>query len=116
MASKRLVVGLLICLGLAACERLKIGDVTSDPERFRNKEISVAGKVTNISIGGLGKGVYQIDDGTGKLYVLSEHNGAPREGAYVGVKGRLLPSFTYLGKDLGTVLRESDRRSVKASD
>jgi hypothetical protein len=116
MAFKKLFAGLLMCLALAACDRLKIGDVTSDPARFKDKEISVAGKVTRFSVGGLGKGLYQIDDGTGTLYVLSEKNGAPREGAYVGVKGRLLPSFTILGKDYATVLRESNRKAVNASD
>ena len=116
MASRKLLVAILVCFALAACERLKIGDVTSDPARFKDKEISVAGKVTHISVGVLGKGVYQIDDGTGKLYVLSEKNGAPREGAYVGVKGRLLPSVTFLGKDYATVLRETDRRAAHASN
>ncbi|HEX5000307.1 MAG TPA: hypothetical protein VFY29_18945 [Terriglobia bacterium] len=116
MASKKLFAAILLCLALSACERMKIGDVTADPGRFKDKEINVAGKVTNFSVGVLGRGLYQIDDGTGKLYVLSEKNGAPREGAYVGVKGRLLPSVTILGKNYATVLRESDRKAVKASD
>jgi hypothetical protein len=116
MASKKLFAGILMCLALAACERTNIGDVTSDPGRFGNKEINVAGKVTHFSIGALGKGIYQIDDGTGTLYVLAEKNGAPREGAYVGVKGHLMPSYTFMGKSYATVLRESDRRSVKSTD
>jgi hypothetical protein len=116
---KVLVTAVTLMLGLltlAGCERQTIAEVTSDPGRYRDKNVNVAGKVTGISVGGLGKGFYQIDDGTGKIYVLSEKYGAPREGAYVGVKGRLLPSVTFLGKDYATVIRESDRRAVKPSE
>ena len=97
---------------MTACERQKISDITSDPGRYQNKEVTVAGKVTNVSVGALGMGFYQIDDGTGKLYVLSEHHGAPVAGASVGVKGTILPTFTFLGKNYATVLKESDRRAA----
>jgi len=106
------VLGLL----LGACDRLKIGDINTDPGRFQNKEVSVAGKVTGLSIGALNTGLYEIDDGTGKLYVLSSSRGAPTKGAYVGVKGTIMPTFTFLGKNYATVLRESDRRAVRASN
>src|SRR5437773_1883720 len=106
------VLGLL----LTACERQKIADITADPGRYSGKEVTVAGKVTSISVGALSMGFYQIDDGTGKLYVLSESRGAPTQGTYVGVKGRVMPTFTFLGKNYATVLRESDRRKAKSSD
>lgn len=106
------VLGLMI----TACDRLKIGEITSDPGRFQGKDVTVAGRVTHLSIGALGTGLYQIDDGTGKLVVLSETRGAPSEGAYVGVKGRVVPTFTFLGKSYATVLRESDRKSVRPTE
>ena len=101
---------------LAGCDRMKIGDINADPGRFQNKEVSVAGKVTGLSVGALNTGLYEIDDGTGKLYVLSSSRGAPSKGATVGVKGTIMPTFTFLGKNYATVLRESDRRSVHASN
>jgi hypothetical protein len=101
---------------LAACDRLKIGDIKADPGRFNNKEVTVAGKVTGLSIGALNTGFYEIDDGTGKLYVLSSSRGAPSKDAYVGVKGTIMPTFTFLGRNYATVLRESDRKAVKAED
>jgi hypothetical protein len=110
------VVACVLTLLLTACERQKIGDITSDPGRFQDKEVSVAGQVTGFSIGALNMGLYQIDDGTGKLYVLSESRGAPTKGAYVGVKGKVMPTFTFLGKNYATVLRETGRKSVKQSD
>ena len=110
---------ILVCvlsLLLTACDRQKIGDINADPGRFQGKEVAVAGRVTGFSVGALGKGFYQIDDGTGKLYVLAEKRGAPSEGATVGVKGTVMPSFTFLGKNYATVLRETDRRAVRSLD
>jgi hypothetical protein len=107
------VVACVLTLLLTACERQKIGDITSDPGRFQGKEVSVAGQVTGFSVGALGMGLYQIDDGTGKLYVLSETRGAPTKGATVGVKGTIMPTFTFLGKNYATVLKETGRKGVR---
>ena len=101
---------------MIACERQKISDITADPGRFNGKDVTVAGKVTSLSVGAIGTGLYQIDDGTGKLIVLSETRGAPAQGTTVGVKGRIIPTFTFMGKSYVTVLRESDRKLVKSSD
>jgi hypothetical protein len=101
----------VIALGLAlvACERVKIGDINADPGRFMNKEVAVVGTVTQ-SIGALGRGVYQVDDGTGRMWVFANSRGVPSKGAKVGVKGHILPTVTFLGINYATVLQESDRR------
>ena len=112
-----LLVAVATCvLLLSACKRTTIAEITEDPGRFEGKEVNVAGRVTSVSLGALGMGFYQIDDGTGKLYVLSEKHGAPTEGANVGVRGTVLPSFTFLGKNYATVLKESDRRAAQLSE
>ena len=100
---------LVMGLALVACERVKIGDINSDPGRFMNKEVAVAGTVTQ-SIGALGKGVYQVDDGTGRLWVVANGRGVPSKGAKVGVKGHIMPTVTFLGVNYATVLQENDRR------
>jgi hypothetical protein len=97
---------------LVACERTRIGDITADPGRFMNREVAVAGHVTQ-SIGFLGRGIYQIDDGSGKLWVLSETRGVPSKGAMVGAKGRVIPTVTFMGINYATVMRESDRRASR---
>jgi hypothetical protein len=102
----------LLTLVITGCERQKIADIKGDPGRFEGKEVSVAGHVTSVSVGALGMGFYEIDDGTGKLYVLSEKRGAPSEGTNVGVKGTVMPTFTFLGRNYALVLRESDRRGL----
>jgi hypothetical protein len=102
---------LVMGFALVACERTKIGDVTADPGRFMNKEVNVAGQVTQ-SIGFMGKGIYQIDDGTGRLWVLANGRGVPSKGAMVGVKGRVTPTVTFMGVNYATVMRETDRKSA----
>jgi RecJ-like exonuclease len=101
---------LVLGLTLVACDRMKISEINADPGRFMNKDVSVAGEVTQ-SIGALGKGIYQIDDGTGRLWVLANGRGVPSKGAKVGVKGRVTPTITFLGINYATVMKESDRRA-----
>jgi hypothetical protein len=105
------------CLGfvLVACEQHKIGDITADPGRFRDKEVAVTGRVVQ-SFGVLGKGIYQIEDSTGNLWVMSEARGVPSKGAFVGVKGRITPTVTFMGRNYATVMRESDRRARNSED
>lgn len=101
---------LLIAFALVGCERTKIGDITADPGRYLKKDVNVAGEVTQ-SIGLLGKGIYQIDDGSGRLWVLANGRGVPSKGAKVGVRGHITPTVTFMGVNYATVLRESDRRA-----
>jgi hypothetical protein len=105
---------LLMSLGLASCQPTKIGDILADPGAFRGKEVSIAGTVTNSmggSIGPISAGAYEVDDGTGKLWVISEKRGAPTRGAHVGVKGHVSQSVTIMGRNFATVVQESDRRA-----
>jgi hypothetical protein len=104
---------LVLGLGLASCERTTISDIVADPGSFTNKQVNVVGEVKQ-SMGALGMGLYQITDGTGDLWVLSESRGVPSKGARVGVKGRVTPTLTFMGKNYATVLRESDRKAEKA--
>ena len=94
---------------LAGCDRSRISEINADPGRYKNKEVAVAGEVTQ-SIGAFGKGIYQLDDGTGRLWVLATVRGVPSKGAKVGVKGRVKPTVTFLGINYATVMEETDRR------
>ena len=71
---------------LSGCEQKTINQILADPSQYANKEVAVAGTVT-WSTSLLGNGVYEIEDGTGKLLVVST-SGVPRKGAQVVVKGR----------------------------
>jgi hypothetical protein len=86
---------------LVGCEHKSINQILADPQRYANDDVGVVGRVVR-SYSVLGHGAYQVDDGTGKLWVVSR-TGVPREGARVGVKGKIRDGFS-LG-DLGSVLK-----------
>ena len=71
------------------------------PARRKSQEVGIVGKVVR-SYSVLGHGAYEVDDGTGTLWVVS-NAGGPREGARVGVKGTIRDLFS-LG-DLGPILK-----------
>src|SRR5262245_59359195 len=71
---------------LTACpSQTNIGKINSDPGRYRGKEVGIVGRVTD-SYGVLGNGAYEIDDGTGRIWVATRR-GIPSRGAEIGTKG-----------------------------
>ena len=103
-----LIAGVLF---LAGCpQQTSIGNITRDPGAYMNKEVAVTGTV-NHSFGLLGNGIYELSDGTGSIWVLSEGYGVPSDGTQVGVTGNVIPTFTFGGKSFATGIRESHRRS-----
>ena len=101
----------LLALALTGCpERIRIGDIQNDPGRYYNKEVTVAGRVVR-SYGALGSGVYEIDDGTGTLWVATEKYGVPSKDTYIGVTGRVIPGVTWNGRNYGNGMHETRRRT-----
>ncbi len=95
---------------LTACpSQTTISKINADPGRYRNKEVGIVGTVTD-SYGVLGQGAYEIDDGTGRLWVVTRR-GVPTKGSRVGAKGRVYTGFNFGGRSFGTVLEETDRRA-----
>jgi uncharacterized protein YdeI (BOF family) len=94
---------------LAGCQggTTSIKTLLDDPGRFDNQTVRVAGNVTH-AVGVLGYGAYQLNDGTGTITVVSKAEGAPREGAKVGVEGQFKSAFT-LGTETAAVIMEAQR-------
>ena len=110
LTSKFLLAVLLAStLFYVACEKTTISKINNDPERYRGKEVGVVGTVTDSYGVPLVGGAYELDDGTGKIWVVSR-NGAPRKGTRVGTKGRVHSGMTFGSHTFGTVIEESDRR------
>lgn len=84
-----------------------IRTLLDDPSRFDRQTVRVFGKVTH-SVGLLGYGGYQVDDGSGTLTVVTSQGGAPRTDAEVGVEGEFRSGFT-LGTETAAVLLERRR-------
>src|SRR5918997_5169863 len=95
---------------LTACpSQTNIAKINADPDRYRGKEVGIAGTVTD-SYGVPGAGAYEIDDGTGKIWVATTRS-VPSRGARVGAKGYVHNGFSFAGRNYGTVMEETDRRS-----
>src|SRR5690349_3674146 len=115
MSSRRAVLGfapwILAAVTLQALPGCKgatpIRKLLDDPSHYEGMTVQIAGEVTR-SVGVLHSGVYQVDDGTGKLFVVSKDGGAPREGAHVGVRGTFKSAFT-IGTETAAVLQETER-------
>jgi hypothetical protein len=102
-----LIVGTLV---LAACPtRTSIEKINRDPGRYAGKDVAIAGHVTT-SFGALGTGVYEVDDGTGRMWVFSERYGVPGNGAKVAVTGHIEQGFSFGGRSFATIMRETERR------
>jgi hypothetical protein len=96
-------------LTTACPSQTTINKINGDPGRYKNKEVVIAGTVTD-SYGVLGNGAYELDDGTGKIWVVTRR-GVPSRGARVGAKGYVHNGGNFGGKSYGTVLEETDRRA-----
>jgi hypothetical protein len=103
-----LAAGLSLALSLASCAPMTIARINRDPSRFRNRIVHVNGTVTT-SAGILGTGGYQIDDGTGRIFVLSR-TGVPASGSRVSVTGSVVNAAVVLGQPLGTAIREQSHK------
>ena len=105
-----LAVLLAVTFFVTACpQRETISKINADPGKYRNKEVAVAGTVRD-SYGLLNFGVYEIDDGTGRLMVITR-SGVPARGSKVGAKGHVYTGASYGGRSFGTVLEEIERRA-----
>ena len=103
-------------LVLVGCEYKTINQIMAEPQRYANRNVGITGNVVR-SFSVLGAGAYQVDDGTGKMWVIAKNN-VPREGARVGVKGKIQDGFNLGGLvklpevvRSGMVMVESDHRA-----
>jgi hypothetical protein len=81
-----------------ACAPVTVNHILADPSRYANRDVRLEGEVVK-SASALGRGAYQLEDGTGTIWVVSRH-GVPRKGAYVSVKGKVKDAF-----DLSSVVQ-----------
>jgi len=96
---------------LAGCPtQTSISEINRDPGRFSGKEVSIHGQVSD-SFGALGNGVFQLDDGTGKIWVYSQNYGVPGNGSKISVTGKIEQGFAFGGRNFGVILRQTHNRS-----
>ena len=99
------------------CAHMTVNKLMAQPARYHNQEVGLKGHVVK-SVGILGHGVYQLDDGTGTIWVYSKQ-GMPRQGAQVKVWGKVkdvvdLGGILPLPKEVGSGL-VMDQTRIKGS-
>lgn len=101
------VLGLL--LFLTGCPTgAHVADVEHDPNHFRGKDIAIKGNVSE-SFSFMGQGAFQVDDGTGKIWVLSQDYGVPGNGKEVVVVGRVVGGISFGTRTFATALQLTER-------
>jgi hypothetical protein len=97
-----------VMLIAAGCGSVKIARINADPSRYQNRSVRVSGAVTT-SAGFLRTGGYQLQDDTGKIFVVSR-SGVPSSGSHVEVTGKVIPGAEVLGHPMGVVIREEQHK------
>ena len=116
--TKTILAGLLLAVAMfaAACpERKSIADIESNPSKYANKSVAVAGTVEdsygiNIPLTSVRGGVYKISDGTGSIWVVTQSS-VPSKGTQIGVKGKVQNGLSWNGRNYGLGMMEEDRRT-----
>lgn len=100
-------------LAVGCTDRISIAKILNNPDRYINKEVTIAGQVTktyqvNLIISETG--AYQVDDGSGKIWVITKSS-VPSEGTQVGLTGTVSDKTDFLDVTLGVLIQETDRRT-----
>jgi hypothetical protein len=92
-----------LSLSTLACASTTISRILAEPQRYTHRnDVRLDGDVVE-SMSFLGHGAYKLDDGTGTIWVISNH-GVPRRGARVKVHGKIRDVV-----DVSTIMRLPDQ-------
>lgn len=109
-AATALVIAVVALLAAGCATTTSIDRLLADPMAHDGEEVRIEGEVQE-SVGFLQRGVYRVDDGTGRLPVLSRMGGAPRSGTRVVVEGTFRAALTVGEETLAGLVEEE--REVK---
>jgi hypothetical protein len=106
----RYVAAAFLALFTAACASgASVGQLKTNPGRYVDKSVTVRGTVTSSwGIPLVPLKMYQVDDGTGEILVVSDDDRIPSRGARVRVTGKVSEFAVFGGRSIGLHLRERD--------
>ena len=94
-----------------AARGVRIAELKDQPTKYDNKSVSITGTVTSSwGIPLLPYQLYNVDDGTGEITVLSQSGRTPARGTRVQVKGTINEFATFGGRSVGLHIQEQDRK------
>ena len=111
-ASRKQSYGVFAVIVLAAllcgCNQTKISEITRNPVPHEGDEVTIAGKVTELAPDVV-PAAYEVDDGTGQMWVVTEKIELPAKGSKVAVSGLVVSSSSQGPFNFPTVLQEMKR-------
>jgi hypothetical protein len=112
-ASRLSTIALLSALLLTGCAArgVRIAELKDQPAKYDNKSVSVTGTVTRSwGIPLVPFQLYNVDDGSGEITVVSNSGRTPTTGSRVKVKGKVNEVAVFAGRSIGLHLQEQDRK------
>ena len=108
-----LVLALLSAFLITGCAArgVRVAELMDQPTKYATKSVSVTGVVT--SSWGLPLvpfQIYNVDDGSGEITVLSRRGRTPARGTRVQVRGTVNEVAVFGGQSFGLHLQEEDRK------
>ena len=104
------LLGAFLVTGCAA-RGVRIAELKDQPDKYDDKKISVTGVVTRSwGIPLIPFQLYNVDDGSGEITVISRSGRAPSKGARVEVKGKVNEVGVFGGRSIGLHIQEDDRK------
>jgi len=96
----------VLAIALSGCaSTVRISDLMAAPQRYDGQTVRIEGTVTR-SAGVLGVGGYEIDDGSGQIFVVAQTGGVPAQGARTRVTGRFQSIFNLAGRSVAAIMQE----------
>jgi len=100
---------LILCLlcGCTALTATKIGDITADPRRYADREVTVSGEVMGPFSLVVVK-YFTLRDNTGEITVVTQRP-LPAEGAHLTVRGTVREAFSIGSQTLLVIVEEPEK-------
>ena len=94
-----------------AARGVRIAELKDQPTKYDDKTVSITGTVTNSwGIPLVPFQLYNVDDGSGEITVLSRSGRTPARGTRVEVKGKINEFAVFGGRSVGLHIQEEDRK------
>jgi hypothetical protein len=104
------LISLTVIFAAGCPERRSVANLERNPGKYNGKQVTVVGVVRNTYGGGIpgtpiGGGIYEVDDGTGTIWVIA-HGNVPNKGAEVAVSGTYGNAISWSGRNYGTGINQ----------
>lgn len=115
LSSQRPLVAVLLAATVlvagCAARNVRIAELKDRPDRYEDRRIRIVGVVTkSFGIPLVPFQLYNVDDGSGEISVVSQSGRTPTSGSRVEVTGRLSEVAVLGGRSIGLHMREENRK------